>query len=89
MLLLMDNQEQSMQTDEPQSRVFTPRLVFWELTTACNLKCVHCRACPVEQRSPEDLTTEQGIALLDEIAAFAKPAVVLSGGEPLVRPDVF
>lgn len=75
------------QPKEPQ--VFTPRLVFWELTTACNLKCVHCRACPVDQRSPEDLTTGQGKALLDDIADYAKPAVVLSGGEPLVRPDVF
>ncbi|OFX13107.1 MAG: heme b synthase [Armatimonadetes bacterium RBG_16_58_9] len=67
---------------------FTPRLVFWETTTACNLKCVHCRACPVDQRSPEDLTTQQGKALLDEIASVASPAIVLSGGEPLVRPDV-
>lgn len=68
---------------------FTPRLIFWEMTTACNLKCIHCRACPVDQRSPEDLTTQEGKAILDEIASFASPAVVLSGGEPLVRPDVF
>lgn len=70
-------------------RQFIPRLIFWELTTACNLKCVHCRACPVDQRSPEDLTLQEGKELLDEIASYASPAVVLSGGEPLVRPDVF
>jgi heme b synthase len=68
---------------------FVPRLVFWELTSACNLKCIHCRACPVEERSPEDLTTEEGRTLIDQIASFAKPVLVLSGGEPLVRPDVF
>ena len=68
---------------------FIPRLVFWELTSACNLKCVHCRACPIDQRSPEDLTTEEGKTLIEQIASFAKPVLVLSGGEPLVRPDVF
>ena len=66
-----------------------PRLIFWELTSACNLKCIHCRACPVEERSPEDLTTEEGRTLIDQISSFAKPVLVLSGGEPLVRPDVF
>ena len=71
------------------SKEFVPRLVFWELTSACNLKCVHCRACPVYQRSPEDLTTEEGKTLIKQIASFAKPVLVLSGGEPLVRPDVF
>jgi heme b synthase len=64
-------------------------MIFWELTTACNLKCIHCRACPADKRSPEDLTTRQGRALLDDIASYAKPGIVLSGGEPLVRPDVF
>lgn len=71
------------------NREFIPRLVFWELTSACNLKCVHCRACPIYQRSPEDLTTEEGKTLIEQIASFAKPVLVLSGGEPLVRPDVF
>ncbi|HET6457245.1 MAG TPA: heme b synthase [Armatimonadota bacterium] len=71
------------------SKEFIPRLVFWELTSACNLKCIHCRACPIDQRSPEDLTTEEGKTLIEQIASFAKPVLVLSGGEPLVRPDVF
>jgi len=74
---------------------FTPRMVFWELTNACNLKCVHCRAYPVEETSPDDLSTEEARRLIDQIASFpstalrtgAKPAIVLSGGEPLVRPD--
>lgn len=66
-----------------------PRLVFWELTSACNLKCIHCRACPAEERSPDELSTEEGTRLIDQIASFTKPVLVLSGGEPLVRPDVF
>ena len=66
---------------------FRPRMVFWELTTACNLKCVHCRACPVDQRSPEDLTTAEAKNLLDQLAEYPGLAVVLSGGEPLARPD--
>ena len=68
---------------------YIPRLVFWEMTNACNLKCIHCRACPAEQRSPEELSTAESKTLLDQIASFASPAIVLSGGEPLVRPDVF
>jgi len=64
-----------------------PRLVFWELTNACNLRCVHCRACPVEKISPEDLSIDEARRLIDQISSFAKPAIVLSGGEPLVRPD--
>lgn len=64
------------------------RLVFWETTTSCNLKCIHCRASAVEARSPEELNFEQSCELLDQIASFANPVIVLSGGEPLVRPDI-
>jgi heme b synthase len=70
-------------------REFIPRLIFWETTAACNLKCIHCRASAVDFRSPDDLTTEESFLLLDSIASFAKPVVVLSGGEPLVREDIF
>ncbi|MCX6344125.1 MAG: radical SAM protein [Armatimonadetes bacterium] len=68
---------------------YVPRLIFWEMTTACNLKCIHCRACPVEERSPDDLTTAEAKAMLDQFVSAGGPAVVLSGGEPLVRPDWF
>lgn len=66
-----------------------PRLIFWETTTACNLKCVHCRASAIDSPSPEDLTFEESIRLLDDIASFSSPVIVLSGGEPLVRQDIF
>ncbi|MDH7601182.1 MAG: radical SAM protein [Armatimonadota bacterium] len=71
----------------PDDTVPTLRMVFWELTNACNLSCAHCRARPAKERSSAELSTEEAKRLLDDIAAFAQPAVVLSGGEPLVRPD--
>ncbi len=67
-----------------------PRLVFWETTAGCNLACIHCRRVMVADRLlPEDLTTAEAFALIDQIAAFARPILVLSGGEPLFRPDIF
>ena len=68
---------------------FVPRLIFWETTAACNLKCIHCRASALDFRSPDDLSTEESFALLDSIASFAQPVMVLSGGEPLVRDDIY
>lgn len=67
----------------------TLRMVFWETTSACNLKCRHCRASATDGRPQDELTLEQGRNLLRAIADFAKPVIVLSGGEPLVRPDIY
>jgi heme b synthase len=66
-----------------------PRLVFWELTTGCNLRCIHCRASATELMSPDDLTTRECLAVVDQIAEYAPLILVLSGGEPLWRRDVF
>ena len=67
-----------------------PRLIFWETTAGCNLECIHCRRITVaDQLLPQDLTTEEAFRLIDQIAAFARPIFVLSGGEPLFRPDIF
>ena len=67
-----------------------PRLVFWETTAGCNLACIHCRRITVaDQLLPQDLTTGEAFDLIDQIAAFARPIFVLSGGEPLFRPDIF
>ncbi len=67
-----------------------PRLVFWETTAGCNLACTHCRRITVaDQLTPQDLTTEAARRFIDQIAAFAHPVLVLSGGEPLMRPDIF
>ena len=66
-----------------------PRLVFWEVTKGCNLRCIHCRATATQLSSPTDLSTETAFSIVDQIAAFASPILVLSGGEPLFRRDIF
>ena len=66
-----------------------PRLIFWEVTKGCNLRCIHCRASATELSSPTDLPTNTALGIIDQIAAFANPILVLSGGEPLYRSDIF
>jgi radical SAM protein with 4Fe4S-binding SPASM domain len=68
---------------------FKPRLIFWEVTKGCNLRCVHCRATATELSSPSDLPTAKAIDIIDQIAAHSNPILVLSGGEPLYRSDIF
>ncbi|MCC7448527.1 MAG: radical SAM protein [Anaerolineae bacterium] len=67
-----------------------PRLIFWETTAGCNLRCIHCRRITVaDQLTPQDLTTAESFTLIDQIAEVGKPVFVLSGGEPLFRRDIF
>jgi len=66
-----------------------PRLVFWEVTKGCNLRCIHCRATATELSSPTDLPTVKALNLIEEISQFCSPILVLSGGEPLYRSDIF
>ncbi|MBL7180496.1 MAG: heme b synthase [Pseudomonadota bacterium] len=65
------------------------RLVAWETTRNCNLACVHCRASATRGPFNGELDTRASFRLLDQIAAVAKPIVILTGGEPLLRPDIF
>ena len=65
------------------------RLVFWEVTKGCNLRCIHCRATATELSSPFDLPTRTALNIIDQIAERANPILVLSGGEPLYRSDIF
>jgi radical SAM protein len=67
----------------------SPWVVIWELTQACALACRHCRASAQALRHPAELTTEEGRRLLDDIAALQPAVLVLTGGDPLVRPDLF
>lgn len=64
------------------------RLVAWEITRSCNLSCAHCRM-PVDSRAEDELTTKECLSLIDEIARVGKPVLILSGGEPLMRRDLF
>ncbi|MBN1571638.1 MAG: radical SAM protein [Deltaproteobacteria bacterium] len=64
------------------------RLVAWEITRSCNLACDHCRASSEMGPYPGELTTEESLRLIEDIAAFSSPIVILTGGEPLMRKDV-
>jgi AdoMet-dependent heme synthase len=66
-----------------------PFIVIWETTRACDLACIHCRACAQPVRSPLELSTDEAKRLIDEVAALKAPVFVLTGGDPLKRPDVF
>ncbi len=80
-----------------------PFLVIWETTRACALACVHCRADAIPCRDPRELSTDEGFRLIDQVRAFGGPAVaaagrgsamsgspllVLTGGDPMRRPDL-
>lgn len=65
-----------------------PFLFIWEMTRACALACVHCRASAVRRRDPNELTTDEARAMLDAVRRFGSPLVVLTGGDPIRRPDV-
>jgi len=71
------------------ARVPPLRIVFWETTKACNLRCQHCRAVPEAERSRTELTTAEGMGLIDQLAEVTRPVLILSGGEPLYRSDIF
>ena len=65
------------------------RMVAWEVTRSCNLACSHCRASSKYGAHPDELTTAECFNLIDEIASLSKPIIILTGGEPLLRKDVF
>jgi 12,18-didecarboxysiroheme deacetylase len=63
-------------------------VVVWNCTKACNLKCIHCYAKADGGCAPDELTFDEGKALIDDLAAFGSPVVLFSGGEPLCRKDM-
>jgi AdoMet-dependent heme synthase len=73
----------------PQNYDENPFIVIWELTRACQLKCLHCRAEAQYKRDPRELNFEQGKKLIDEIKSMGNPMLVFTGGDPLERHDVF
>ncbi|MBO9598196.1 MAG: TIGR04053 family radical SAM/SPASM domain-containing protein [Cohnella sp.] len=66
-----------------------PFIVIWEVTRACALKCLHCRAEAQYRADPRQLSFEEGIKLIDTIAEMDNPLFVFTGGDPLMRPDLF
>jgi AdoMet-dependent heme synthase len=76
---------------KPGSNLVLPhdlRMVAWEVTRSCNLACGHCRASALCGPYTGELETSRCLRLLDEIAAVAKPVIILTGGEPLLREDI-
>jgi AdoMet-dependent heme synthase len=65
------------------------RLVAWETTRRCNLSCLHCRAGAEDECYPNELTTAEGEAFLTDLATMGSPIVIMTGGEPLLREDIF
>ena len=65
------------------------RMIAWEVTRSCNLNCVHCRAAAERGPYPGELSTEECLRLIDGIVSFSTPVVILTGGEPLLREDIY
>ncbi|MGA8833069.1 MAG: 12,18-didecarboxysiroheme deacetylase [Desulfomonilaceae bacterium] len=63
-------------------------VVVWNVTQRCNLKCVHCYSHSEDKKYSNELSTDEGVQLLDDLAGFGSPVVLFSGGEPLIRPDL-
>jgi radical SAM protein with 4Fe4S-binding SPASM domain len=64
-------------------------VVVWNVTQRCNLHCAHCYADSKDREYPDELTTAEGLTLLEDLAGFGVPTVLFSGGEPLMRADLF
>ena len=64
-------------------------IVVWNCTKSCNLRCAHCYFDAAARKDRDELTTEQAMAMIDDLASFGAPALLFSGGEPLMRPDLF
>src|SRR3954469_1148828 len=75
-------------TLKPRDFDIRPLLVIWEMTQACDLKCAHCRANSRPNRHALELSTAEAFHLIDEIAEMRVPLFVLTGGDPLKRPDL-
>lgn len=72
-------------TPEP----YLPKWVAWEITRRCNLRCIHCRCSSTADSSEGEFDTEAAFRVIDDICRVSKPVLVLSGGEPLLRADIF
>jgi len=72
-----------------KNATYKPRLVFWEVTKGCNLRCIHCRATATELASSSDLPTTKALNIIKQVSQLSLPILILSGGEPLFRKDVF
>ncbi len=70
-------------------RTYLPHLIAWEVTRSCNLNCKHCRAAARFGPYPGELSTEECRRFLDDVASFSSPIMILTGGEPMLRDDIY
>jgi len=90
MFRLTQYMEQLITPTPPRARRGSVRpVVIWNLTRRCNLRCRHCYTTSSDNNFPGELSTEQALGVIDDLAGFGIPALILSGGEPLSRPDLF
>jgi radical SAM protein len=73
----------------PRDYSVSPFIVIWELTRACELACLHCRAEAQKIADPRQLSHQEGIKLIDQIAEMDSPLLVFTGGDPLMRADLY
>ncbi len=70
-------------------KTYPLRMVAWELTRNCNLDCLHCRARAGAGPFDNELSFDECARIIDDIAAFSSPTIIFTGGEPLLRPDIY
>lgn len=89
----MYRNQQSTKTTHPHSATIdyneNPFIVIWEVTRACQLKCVHCRADAQTLPDPRELSHNEGIKLIDQIYEMNNPMLVFTGGDCMMRDDLF
>jgi len=81
--------KESQAIEFPPGKIPTLRMIAWEVTRRCNLSCIHCRAAAERGPYPGELSPEEALRLIDDIVSFSSPVVILTGGEPLLREDIF
>lgn len=74
---------------EMRTGIKAPRIVAWEITRSCNLACAHCRAASEYGAYEGELSLDEAKALIDNITSITDPILILTGGEPLLRPDIW
>ena len=82
----MNSKPETLQLETP---LRNPRIVAWEITRRCELKCRHCRGSARDCDYAGEFSTEECLKTVDALAAFSKPMIILTGGEPLMRDDIF
>src|SRR4030042_819409 len=83
-----DNLRYREKSDRSQPEVPRP-VVVWNCTRQCNLSCLHCYASASNRKSAQEMDTAAGQALIRDLAEFGVPVILFSGGEPLLRRDLF